>query len=276
MRARWIRVVVGATVALGGGLVSVSPAYAADLSAGTVTVQPYFERGNFFTLHGRFAAGGASVVTTATGWSSDTPDGRTPIALSGVGITGTCTFGPTNLPTVITPPLPVPNGSERMYCSVSIYGRPVAPMSLILTIQAPGLGSSTSGLFVGGVDTDVTATPAIPTRSDGTAVKQIACGLGQCSVYLALTGHLHFGGHTFTGTATSLNAVGAPHTLHGTSPAGDLDATCTDFGPAALKCVGSIGTGPTGHTNLALVLGPYSQDSVPKGTSSHAEGVFAG
>jgi hypothetical protein len=106
-----------------------------------------------------------------------------------------------------------------------------------------------------------------------------------------LTGRLSFGGRTFSGTASGGaswsccdGSVEPPVHLHGSSAAGDLDASCLDAvgtydaTPTAgyLLCTGHVGNGPTSTTRLVVALPVAREGSTQHGYSYSYSGVFAG
>ena len=106
-----------------------------------------------------------------------------------------------------------------------------------------------------------------------------------------LTGRISFGDRTFQGTASGYaswyccdGSSEPPFVLHGTSAAGDLDATCLDrvglwdATPTAgyLQCTGRVGDGPTRTTRLVVVLPVAKEESTQHGAAYSYSGVFAG
>ncbi|HUR50955.1 MAG TPA: hypothetical protein VMZ11_02410 [Mycobacteriales bacterium] len=112
------------------------------------------------------------------------------------------------------------------------------------------------------------------------------------AVGVSLTGDVSFGNRTFHGTAGGSadwyccdGSTEPLIPLHGSSPDGDLDATCvdglgmSDATPTAgtLVCTGHIGDGAVTTTRLVVALPIASGGSAPyHGYSYHYSGVYAG
>jgi hypothetical protein len=141
----------------------------------------------------------------------------------------------------------------------------------------------------------VTAVPAdakatLVARSAGT-VEAYEFIYSTYSYGYSLTGSVSFGNRTFDGTASGGygvyccdGSVPEPFALHGSSPDGDLDATCTDHvglymgTPTAgyLQCTGHIGDGGTTTTRLVIALPVAQENPTQHGSSYGYSGAFAG
>jgi hypothetical protein len=134
------------------------------------------------------------------------------------------------------------------------------------------------------------AGPTLVARSAGTVTAAHSSYSINDSSFV-LTGRISFGGRTFSGTASGGaswfccdGTTEPPVQLHGSSSAGDLDASCIDAvgmydaTPTAgyLLCTGHVGNGPTSTTRLVVVLPIAREDPTQHGYSYSYSGVFAG
>ena len=135
------------------------------------------------------------------------------------------------------------------------------------------------------------AAPTLVKRSAGTVVAEHSDSSVE-STSFALTGSISFGNRTCQGTASGGvfwyccgEGIEPPIPLHGSSPDGDLDATCVDDvdlymddpGAGYLVCTGHIGDGTTATTRLVIALPITSGATDPhQGTNYGYSGVFAG
>jgi hypothetical protein len=192
------------------------------------------------------------------------------------------------------PPSPV--NVVELACSLQLGVAPAAQTSLTLAVVAvdPPADREYAGVYGPGFSNLPVAVPA----SRGLADQSFVFESENTTTY-DLVGDISLGGGVFHGHASGSYTGAPPSTpfaLAGTSPSGDLSATCTDSVPleqplsdtglgvneglvTLLSCTGAVGAGPTGTTTLILLL-PLTSTHVgaPCGhcTTDDATGVFLG
>lgn len=299
---RWCRLLAVVAVATGSlglagpvGQAQALPAPAGFASLGTATLVPD-GLGNFVvTLNGAIAVGAGEFIGQATGTMPSPP---TSFAVQGPGLQGTCSghwVVPPYYPGVnLTIALPsLPHVAEAsLACTLQLGTAPAAQTGLsVAAVQVPPLGPQFTGLFGPGPSSLPVPAPVSLGTMDLTVVNSGRDD--SCDFTYDLVGDIALGGQVFHGDASGSYSAGPcgivppTFTLTGTSPSGDLAATCLTPndaqsipGTESLSCTGHVGTGPTGSTKLVLAE-PIIDLTNPLGTSAsyivtHTSGVFVG
>lgn len=294
MRGRLIKAAVAITV--GVSALAIAPAaHALALPGATGGLVSATTSGGVttYTLQGRFALGGRSVVTTASGRADVSPFVPSlSIHLVGPGLDASCTGSFQDVD--LTPT--VPDGrvqyAEWWYCLASVKGGPAQDLELAVTTtedQVPvgvPVPAIHQGVFAG---VDATTGPALAKTSYGTtSISSYTSRYNNGSSSL-LHGRFTIGGGSFVGDAelSGLWNYGAPVDtldLRGISASGTLVATCTwvtqldrmagDFNlvtGVTVKCTGSVGGRRPGTVLLKSVAPGISQHNDGH-TDSYTEG----
>jgi len=273
--------VLAAVAGLGGAGRAKATTPALPASLGTATVIASAPCRWTYTLGGSIVVGSGTFSGTASGTATgptsgcglDTP--RTPIAaftLEGPDLTGTCSghwlidptgpqplggLTPTNAKGV------TPASVVSLACSLQLGTSAPAAAGLTLVLVSPSGGSSFTGVY--GPGTTSVALPA--PLSLGTVAITSTEG---CSEDYSFVGDISLGGRVFHGEATASNYLCsfAPFLVTGTSPSGDLTASCgprsyplsgtpgglgnTGLLGFTLQCSGHVGDGPDGTATLLV------------------------
>jgi hypothetical protein len=295
----------GSAAGLGGAAparAAITPALPASLGTATVTTDGAWN----FTLNGSITVGSGTFTGTASG-TAPAPLGYPPVphtpipafTLAGPGLTGTCSgqwlmdpmsFDPSGLmgmlngfsPVFLMMPPAVVNVAS-LSCTLQLGGAPPAQTGLTLALVAddPPANTHLTGLYGPGLSSVPVPVPRSRGLADRTGVGVPISGYGY-----HLLGDIELGGQMFRGDASGsvpFSAPSAPFPLTGTSPSGDLAATCAvpatpldgvgaqpPGGPLTLlSCTGHVGSGPVGTTTLLLAL------PIASGTSGGCGGCEA-
>jgi hypothetical protein len=300
---RWRRLFAAVAVATGSlglvgpgiGAARALPAPPLPVSLGTATLVPE-DFGNYaLTLNGAIAVGAGEFTGQATGTISGSP---TSFTLQGPGLQGTCSghwVVPPHYPGINTTIdlSAAPSVAEAsLACTLQLGTAPAAQTGLsIAAVEVPALGPQFTGLFAPGPSSLPDPAPVSLGTADLTVVNEGRDS--SCTFTYDLVGDIALGGQAFHGDASGSYVAGPcgvvppSFTLSGTSPSGDLSATCLTPndaqsipGTESLSCTGHVGAGPTGSTTL-LLLEPIIDLTNPLGSSdtyivTHTSGVFVG
>jgi hypothetical protein len=305
MHTRWIRRTITALV-LGVGVVGLAPAVpgraiplvpAVHASVGTATVSPA-DGGSQITLSGSIVVGSEEFVGTASGVIFPyLPEGAftslmQPFVLEGPNLTGTCAGHWALTPGSVTAQeafstgtglehLPVRAG--WLACTLQLGQSAPAQTGLALAVARVPQTGEYSGVYGPGPS----SVPVPAPLSLGAVDRTEYSDGGHVHDVYDLVGHIAIGGAVFTGHASGERLYfggdpAPPFTLAGTSPSGDLSATCTDTatdvpGISQLECTGQVGSGPVGTTTLLLAIPintPRTQNPCGRCSTNDATGVF--
>src|SRR5581483_9808931 len=301
---RWGRLsAIAAALAVIGWLSPVGgvPAHAlstplVSLSLGTATVDNVAGASRF-TFNGSIAVGASEFQGVASGTAASDPYLRpgeiVPFTLQGSGLAGTCS-GHWVVPygTDVEGLVPVHSSvvAASLSCTLQLGAAPAAETELtVVAIETQPLSWHYTGLFAPGPS----AAPVVAPVSLGTFDDLVYGDEGGCDVRYDFVGNISLGGHVFRGDAygraPACGEVTPPQfTLTGTSPSGDLSATCVDTTDSnvastgllsAISCSGHVGTGPAGTTTLYLLRVPNTEGNGYGCTTcfdSDGHGVFIG
>jgi len=274
---------------------------AVHTSVGTATVSP--ADGGWrsqITLSGSIVVGSEEFVGTASGVTdSYLPEGAytslmQPFALEGPNLTGTCAGHWALTPGSITAQEAFSTGTGLEHlparagwlsCTLQLGQSAPTQTGLALVVAQIPPTPAMSGVFGPGPS----AVPVPAPLSLGAVDRTQYSDGGNVHTVFDLVGHIAIGGAVFTGHASGERShfggdPAPPFTLAGTSPSGDLSATCTDTatglpGTSQLECTGQVGSGPVGTTTLLLAIPintPRTQNPCGRCSTNDATGVFIG
>jgi hypothetical protein len=262
---------------------------AVHATAGTATVTDAgLEPGSRITLSGSIVVGSEEFVGTASGVTnsylpgSDFQGGSNvlnPFVLEGPDLTGTCAGHWALVPGSATSGvesatgvygLSAPVFAGWLSCSLQLGQSAPAQTGVSLVVAQTPPAWDASGVFGPGPSAGPLPAPVSLGTADAAYWSDASTVYGNYD----LIGDIVIGGTVFTGHASGHYVHEGwepvpPFTLAGTSPSGDLSATCTQDVPALdlsrpevglylsleqLACTGQVGTGPPGTVTLFMLL----------------------
>ena len=273
------------------------------VSLGTATATPSGTGGVTFSLSGSIAVGADEFTGTATGTTAGAgcceaalANVIRPFTLQGPGLSGTCSGHWVVAPWQLSGLYYSPAAEASLSCTLQLgLAAPAETGLSILVVDSAPPSQAYLGVFGPGPSSLPIPAPV----SLGTAEVGGASTAPYFTLEYHLVGDIAFGGRVFHGHASGgysscCGETPATFPLTGTSPTGDLSATCSnqpsalystvasatglDVSGDTLSCTGQVGGGPVGTTTFVLVVPVVLDGFGPCGRCSTAEstGVFVG